>query len=43
MAGSTEEEQFQQPTPDFVEAEAHHTGVDPATKLVDDPKGKPAK
>jgi isocitrate lyase len=42
MAGSTEEEQFTEPTPDFVEAEVHHHGdsetgdVTPTTKLVDD-------
>jgi len=38
MAGSTEEDQFQEHTPDFAEAETHHKAVDPATKLVDDPK-----
>jgi isocitrate lyase len=37
MAGSTEEEQFQEPTPDFAEAEAHHSKVDPTTKLVENP------
>jgi isocitrate lyase len=37
MSGSTEEEQFQEPTPDFAEAETHHKKVDPSTKLVDDP------
>jgi isocitrate lyase len=42
MAGSTEEEQFTDPTPDFAEAEAHHTGekvhrdVPPSKRLVDD-------
>jgi isocitrate lyase len=42
MAGSTEEEQFTESTPDFVEAEVHHRGeaehreVTPSTKLVDD-------
>jgi isocitrate lyase len=44
MTGSTEEEQFRQRTPDYAEAEVHHTKgaspakLDPSTKLVDDPR-----
>ena len=40
LAGSTEEEQFQQKTPDFTEAEIHHVGggelekVSPTPRLV---------
>jgi isocitrate lyase len=36
MSGSTEEEQFDEKTPDFVEAEKHHKDVTPPPKLVDD-------
>lgn len=36
MSGSTEEEQFDEHTPDFAEAESHHTDVTPPPKLVDD-------
>jgi isocitrate lyase len=36
MSGSTEEEQFKEPTPDFAEAEAHHEDVTPSPRLVDD-------
>jgi isocitrate lyase len=46
MHGSTEEEQFQEKTPDFVEAEIHHVGgsevekVSPFPALVEKPAGK---
>jgi isocitrate lyase len=42
MKGSTEEEQFREETPDFVDAESHHGKVTPPPKLVDGPpeKGK---
>jgi isocitrate lyase len=40
MKGSTEEEQFQEETPDFVAAESHHDNVTPPPKLVPDPPGK---
>lgn len=40
MRGSTEEEQFQEETPDFVDAESHHGKVTPPPKLVPDPPGK---
>ena len=36
MAGSTEEEQFDEKTPDFAEVEEHHKDVTPPPKLVDD-------
>jgi isocitrate lyase len=42
MAGSTEEDQFKERTPDFSEVETHHKAVDPAPKLVDDPKDESA-
>ena len=42
MAGSTEEDQFKEHTPDFTEAQGHHKAVDPATKLVDDPEDESA-
>ena len=43
VAGSTEEEQFQEATPDYAEAEAHHQGrrarpVAPNTPLVESPR-----
>jgi isocitrate lyase len=35
MSGSTEEEQFDEKTPDFAEVEKHHKDVTPPPKLVD--------
>jgi isocitrate lyase len=40
MSGSTEEEQFQEPTPDFTEAEAHHEDVSPSPRLIDGSEAK---
>jgi isocitrate lyase len=40
MKGSTEEEQFREETPDFVDAESHHDKVTPSPKLVPDPRKK---
>jgi isocitrate lyase len=36
MSGSTEEQQFDHHTPDYAEAESHHSDVTPPPKLVDD-------
>jgi isocitrate lyase len=38
MKGSTEEEQFDEKTPDFTEAETHHTGAQPLKKVPPPPE-----
>ena len=49
MHGSTEEEQFQEETPDYAAAESHHSpggterGIAAPTKLVDDSHDRDAE